>query len=373
MKKKRIILASILVLLIIFRIMLPQIVLKYVNKKLAKLTEYFGHVNDIDIALIRGAYVIKDIRIVKLDTNKGKKDTIPFFTSTEIDLSVEWSALLKGRVVGEIELEEPVLNFIKNAHKDENVKADTADFRQLVNDLMPLTINRFQITNGQIHYIDQGSSPSLDISLKNVDVLATNLSNVNDSAKLLPARLDASGQAYEGDFIMKMNFNALSKMPTFDLNAELKNVNLALLTDFFNAYGNFSIKKGRLSMYIEFAAKEGSFGGYVKPLIKDMEVVKGEGDLKEQIWESIVSGAAKILENNKTDEIATKVQINGRFDNPDINLWRAVSYVLRNAFINALKPAIDNTINIRQLEDKEKKTFLEKIFGNKKEKKKDKK
>ncbi|MGQ0828578.1 MAG: DUF748 domain-containing protein [Bacteroidota bacterium] len=370
MSKKLKIIIGVVVFLIALRLILPYIVLKYVNNKLANLTEYYGHVEDIDLALIRGAYVINDIRIVKWNEKK-KNDTIPFFTSSEIDLSVEWSAIFEGKIVGEIDVYDPVLNFVKGAHKDEDVKADTADFRQLIKDLMPLTVNRFEINNGRIHYIDVISNPKLDISLKNLHVIATNLTNVNDSAKLLPAHAEASGQAYEGDFTLKMDFNALNKMPTFDMTAELKNLNLALLTDFFKAYGNFDVKKGRLGLYTEFAAKEGTFGGYVKPLLKDMEVVKGEGDLKEQIWELMVAGTAKLLENKKTDQIATNVPINGRFDKPDTNLWRAVSYLLRNAFLNALKPSIDNTINIKQLEEDGKKTFLEKVFGNKKEKKKE--
>jgi hypothetical protein len=364
-KKTRIIILLIVILLIAFRILLPYIVLSYVNKKLANLSEYYGHVDDIDIALFRGAVVIKDINIVKVNKQR-KKSAIPFFTCPVIDSSVEWGALFKGRIVGEIYVENPVLNFVKGTHKGEDVKADTSDFNRVIKDMMPLTINHFEISNGQIHYIDKTSKPPLDISINDLKVIATNLSNVNDSAKLLPAHVDVSGHAYEGDFSVKVNLDALNKVPTFDMNAELKNLNLTLLTDFFKAYGNFDIKKGQMGLYMEFAAKQGGFGGYAKPLIKNMEVVKGEGDLKEQVWEVIVAGAAKILENKKTDDVATKISINGKFDQPDMNIWKAISYLLRNAFVYALKPSIDNTINIQKMKENDKKTLLEKIFGNKK-------
>lgn len=364
-KRTRIIILLIVMLLIAFRIILPYIVLNYVNKKLATLSEYYGHVDDIDLALFRGAVVIKDINIVKVNKQR-KKNTIPFFTCPVIDSSVEWGALFKGRLVGEIYVDNPVLNFVKGTHKGEDVKADTSDFKRLISDMMPLTINHFEISRGQIHYMDKTSKPPLDVSIKDLEVIATNLSNVNDSAKLLPAHVDVSGHAYEGGFILKVNLDALNKLPTFDMNAELKNLNLALLTDFFKAYGNFDIKKGQMGLYMEFAAKQGGFGGYAKPLIKNMEVVKGEGDLNEQVWEVIVAGAAKILENKQTDDVATKISINGRFDQPDMNTWKAISYLLRNAFVHALKPSIDNTINIEKLKENDKKTLLEKIFGSKK-------
>jgi hypothetical protein len=374
-KRLKIILLSVVGGLILIRLFLPYIVLKYVNKSLNEMEQYTGHVEDINLALIRGAYIIKDIQIERIGNEQGEKDTIPFFKSTRIDLSVEWNALFKGKVVGEIYIEDPVLNFVKGKHKGEDVKADTSDFRDLIDDLMPLTVNHFQITNGQIHYIDQAASPRLDLAMTDIQAEAFNLSNVNDSDKVLPASLHGSGQLYEGTFDLKLKFDALNKIPTFDLNAELKNMNVTKINDFFKAYGNFETRSGTFGLYTEFAAKEGQFGGYVKPIIKDMKVQQGEGDIKDQIWEAAIGAAAKLLENKREDQIATKVSIEGKFEDPHINTWRAVSYVLRNAFVRALKPTVDNSISIDKLEDEPKKTLLEKIFGkkDKKDKKEDKK
>lgn len=354
------------ILLIIVRILLPYIVLKYVNKTLNELKEYQGHVQDIDIALIRGAYIIKDIRLDKKDSLTHKVDSIPFFKSSEIDLSVQWNAIFKGSIVGEIYVTDPVLNFVKGKHKDEDVKADTSDFRDVIKKLMPLTVNHFEITNGQIHYIDKYSSPKVDVAIKNLEVKADNLSNVNDSATLLPATLVADGDVYKGKFNLDVKFNAFEKQPTFDLNAGLKNIDMVSLNDFFKAYANFRVEKGNLGLYTEFAAKDGKFKGYVKPIIKDFETKK-EGDFKEVVWENIVEGISKIIENWKHEQVATKVPIEGRFDKPNTDLWTSITYVLRNAFVYALKPSVDNDINIGKVEeiDTHKKGFLEKFFGKK--------
>jgi hypothetical protein len=375
-KKKRrwTILLCIVAVLVILRLILPFIVLKYVNNKLATLQEYHGHVQDINIALIRGAYVIKDIDLVKKNNDQGLKDTIPFFRAPVIDLSIEWSSLFKGSFVGEIYLETPVVSFVKGKHKHENAKADTADFNRVISDLMPLTVNHFEIHNGQIHYIDQTRTPRLDIAMKEVHVVGTNLSNVNKEKKRLPAHADASGTAYEGAFNLNVDFDAMQPQPTFDMNTEFKNVNLVKLNDFLRAYGNFDVKKGNFGLYAEFAGKNGEFGGYVKPLIKDMKVVqfnKEEGNVGHILWESLIGVAAKVLENRNTKEVATKVPIKGKFDDPSINLWHAISFIIRNAFVHALKPEIDNTININNLEDDKDKTLLERVFGSGKKKHKE--
>lgn len=371
-KRRRRIWLSIIAALIIFRIFLPYIVLHYVNKKLANLEEYYGHVDDIDLHLYRGAYEIKDIYLVKKVDKGDKKDTIPFFKSPSIDLSVEWSAIFDGAIVGEISVEQPVVNFVKEKHKGEDIKADTADFAQLIDDLMPITINRFDINNGEVHFRDLEAKPNLDIAMKRIFVTATNLTNVTDSKEVLPATLKATAEAYQGKFALNAKFDGLAKVPTFDMNTEIKNVNLVLLNDMLREYGNFDVKKGNFSMYGEFAAKNGKFGGYVKPFLRDLDVVqwnKEEGDLKQIAWETLIGSTLEILQNQRKDQLATKIPINGTFDKVNVNVWHAISYVLRNAFFRALRPSLDNSININRLKDAEKKTFLERVFGGNDEKK----
>lgn len=369
-RRRVVILLSIVLFLVIVRLLLPYVVLHYVNKSLANLKEYTGHVEDIDLALIRGAYTINDISITKKDSATQRLDSIPFFKAREIDLSVQWRAIFKGSVVGEIYVEDPLLNFVKGKHKNENVKADTSDFRDLIGDLMPLTINHFEINNGEMHYIDLYSKPPVDLAMTNIRVRADNLSNVNDSAVMLPARLEAHASVYGGNLDMEVRFNALEKKPTFDLNADLRQVNMVNLNSFFKAYGNFDLKKGEMGLYTEFAARDGAFEGYVKPIIKDLDIVqwnREEGDVKQVLWETLIGSVAEIFQNQRRDQLATKLPVRGRFDQPETGLWQAISYVLRNAFVYALKPSIDNTINIGTVEapDNEKKTLLQRVFGKK--------
>lgn len=377
----RIVLISLVVLLVIFRILLPYIVLKYVNRQLSQMKDYYGHVEDIDIRLYRGAYIINDIKIMRIEADKTAHDTIPFFDSPKIDLSIEWKSLFKGRVVGEIYVEKPVLNFVKGKHKDEDLKSDTSDFKELIKDLMPITVNHFEINDGEIHFIDPYAKPRLDIFMHDIYIVALNLSNVNKSNEVLPATVTARGSLYEGAFNLNIKLDALAKQPTFDLNAELKTMNMVSLNDMLREYGNFDVKKGNFSLYTEFAGKDGKFGGYVKPIVKDLDVVqwnKEEGNLGQIAWETLVGSLAEIFQNQSKEQLATKVNIEGRFDNPHINTWRAIAYVLRNAFLRALKASIDESININNLGDEKDKTLLEKIFSGKdkdekKKKKSDKK
>lgn len=356
-----------LVIIVACRIALPDIVLKYTNKTLKNLDEYTGSIEEIDIRLYRGAYVIRDIYIDKREED-GKKDRVPFFTAKEVDLSVDWRSLFRGKIVGKINVVEPVVNYTSELQTDKEIESDTADFREILKSMMPLTVNRFEIQNGQIHYIDINTNPMIDIAMKDINIVATNLTNVEKNKdELLPASVQASATAYGGYFTLDIRLNPLIKQPTFEFSAELKDMDLTAVNDFFRTYGNIEVEQGKFSVFTEFAGKEGSFGGYVKPFINDFKVDKWKenDDLQQRMWEVFVGTAMKVLENPETDQVATKIPFSGEFDDPDINSWKAIHYVLRNAFVQALRPAIENSITVNKLEEDSKKTLLEKVFGDK--------
>lgn len=377
MKKKYKILISVVVLLIIIRLILPYVVLHYANKALANVKGYYGHIDDIDLSIYRGAYIINDIYLNKVDS--VSKQQTPFFKSRNIDLSVEWGALFHGSIVGELTFDSPELIFTKDKTDLTDVKKDTTDFRKLLKNFMPLKVNRFEVNDGTIRYADNTSTPKVDIALKQTHILALNLKSVIDDKVELPSTVTAQANVYEGTLSFNMKLNALADNATFDLNAEIKNTNLVLLNDFFKAYGNFDVHRGNFGLYTEMAAKDGKFKGYVKPIIKDLKVVGPEDrhdTFFNKVWEQIVGAAGVIFKNQKKDQVATKVNMEGRFKNPQTNTLDAIWEVLLNAFVQALLPEVDNTISINSVKTEtpqDKRNLLQRIFSSGKKNNEDKK
>lgn len=372
LRKRYIITGSILLILVLIRIALPYLVLKYVNKTLAEMKGYYGHVSDIDIHLYRGAYQIDRLYINKVDS-KNKKQT-EFIRIKKTDLSVEWKALLNGAFVGELDIFSPKLVFTKNKTEIGKVAKDTNDFRKVLKSLMPLKVNRFEIHEGSIHYVDPGSSPKVDISVQELHIIASNLTNSKDEKSKLPSALLADGKAYDGTISIKMKLDALAKQPTFDLTADIKGANLVKLNSFLKAYGKFDVSKGTFGLYSEFAAEKGKFKGYVKPIIKDLKVV-GPEDKKDgffqKVKEALIGLAGNILKNPKKQQVATKIPIEGTFKDASVDSGSAIWEVLKNAFIEALMPSIDNEISIASVGEVDgkgkKKTFFGRLFSGKDE------
>jgi hypothetical protein len=132
---------TVLFVIIILRLILPYIVLHYVNKSLAEISGYYGHVEDIDISLYRGAYVVNNLYINRVDTATLKQTEL--FKAPDIDISIEWKSLFHGRIVSELEFREPVLKFTEDAAEPEQMEKDTNDFRKMLKTFHPLQCQSF--------------------------------------------------------------------------------------------------------------------------------------------------------------------------------------------------------------------------------------
>ena len=99
------------VVAIVARLAAPTAVERYVNRQLDDMGEYHGSVAEIELSLIRGGYVLRNLEILKRD---AASDTPPFATIPAMDLHFEWRALFQGSAVGEVVMHEPQLNLVQS-------------------------------------------------------------------------------------------------------------------------------------------------------------------------------------------------------------------------------------------------------------------
>lgn len=343
------IIIGIVIILIIFRLMLPSLVKNYVNKQLNDLPGYTGHVEDIDIHLIRGAYAIDGLVLKKrIDTSK-----YPFLEIQRTDLSVEWKQIFKGKLVGEIIMDRPSMHILKES-ADLSKEPSKEHWSETLKDLMPLTINRLEMNNGKFTYLDFSASPDIDLHIDSMRLVALNLANVEDSSStVLPSTISLSGTSIgQGHLDLKMKANVLKEIPDVDMNLELVGVDLTSLNDFIKAQGKFDVERGSLDLYSELKLIDGQMDGYVKPFIKNIKVLnwkedskKEEGGILNAAKEAVIGLFTKAVENPKKEQIATTVPIEGNVKNPETSGWETFLGVLKNAFIEALNRGIEGSVN----------------------------
>ena len=228
-KRKALILVLVIVAVIVaVRLALPYVILHYANKTLDEMDGYRGHIEDIDLAIIRGAYKLDSIYLNKVDSASG--DETPFLAASLVDLSLEWRSLFKGSLVGEIIVDNPIVRFTKEKVEPKDVQKDSSDFRQVLEEFMPLDINRLEFRNGRLQYVDNTSRPRVNISMTDVDIVALNLKNSYDSSAVLPASINAGATVYEGRLDMTMKRIRIPASPSANgLAAMFPKAELSLL------------------------------------------------------------------------------------------------------------------------------------------------
>ena len=346
------VLLILVVLLVGFRLALPFMVEKYVNRKLDQLPEYDGQIGDVDIHLLRGAYSIERIEIVKTTGDVP----VPFFSSPRVEFSIEWRELIRGSMVGEIIVHSSKVNFVKGPSEQESQTKIDKSWVGIVEDLFPFQINRFEFINSEVWFRDFHSKPKVDLYLTNLHLLATNLTNSRELITNLPAACMISGQTLgEGYVNARIGLNLLEKDPTFDLNASVTNIDLTAFNDFLRAYAKVDVSQGQIDIFTEIAASDGKFEGYVKPLVHDLNILEFKEDSKNPVklfWESVIAVMAKIFRNQSKDQFGTKIPLSGSFDKPEVGVLPTIGNLLKNAFLEALSPRLDNSVDPKKVERK---------------------
>lgn len=339
--------AVVIAALVGFRLYLPTLVLHVVNHKLQGIPGYQAHVRKVGVSLWRGAYQIYGMKVEKV---QGEVP-VPFFQTKVMDLSIEWSALLKRHIVGRMTLVEPQINFVAGPTDRTSQTSINSSWISKPQALMPVTLNRVDVENGEIHFRNFHSTPAVNIALTRIQATATDISTRLDPHDPLPTAVQVNADALGGTLRLDMRVNPLDPAPTFEMKESLRDADLRDMDDFFRAYGKVRVRKGTFSDYTEIAAKNGDFNGYTKPFLHGLKVKpESNKSVPLKIWAGIVSGVTSALTSRKNHAVATTVPISGNFGKPDIGLFAAVGGLLQNAFLRALGPSFSASFHLKLLD-----------------------
>lgn len=330
-----IIIVLLLIALIILRMQLPSIVKEYLNSKMADMGEYQGKIADVDIHLWRGAYSVDQLEITKKD-----QPDVAFFKAQTIETSVSWAALLSGKIVADVDLINAEIHLVDDETDDKPEEKST--WRQTVQEIIPLQIDRLNIDNGEIHFHNFTSDPPVHLVFYQLNGEITNLSNTDRNEGLEYANFDVEGRLFDNaDATLSGRLDPLGDFHNFELKLKITGINLTKLNEVSEAYGNFNFKSGNGDFVMELEAEEAQLTGYAKPVMDNVEIFDLEKDLEDGVfsaaWQAIVGAFGQIFRNEPRDRIATQIEIRGNLDNPDTSAWQAFLAILQNAFVDAFE------------------------------------
>jgi hypothetical protein len=262
---------------------------------------------------------------------------------------MQWRALARGRVVGEVIMHRPNLNFVQSKSEGETQYGSGVNWPEEVRELFPFRLNLVRVLDGLITFRAPGIAAEESLTARNVHAELRNLTNVQrrdteafadfqfDALVMGNAPLTLSGQIDPNDTV-----------PSFDMNLSLEQAKLVDINPWLREFVKADAQAGVFSLYAELAAANGRFEGYVKPIMENPEFFDPDeaasGPFKKA-WEAMVGFAAKIFENRAHDQVATQVPLTGEFENPEAGLLPAIVNLLRNAFVGAFAHSLDGSIS----------------------------
>jgi Domain of Unknown Function (DUF748) len=207
-------------------------------------------------------------------------------------------------------------------------------------------IGELHLTKSTVGFVNKAKTPPYRIFVTNLDGVLMNLSNHETEG---PALAKVNGKFMgTGTAAADATFEAEKSGPAFDVAVRIEEVSVPTLNDLLRAYGRFDAADGRFSFYSELSAKNGVITGYVKPLFKDIKIYSGQQEegkpVLRKMYEGVVGGVAKLLENRRREQVATKAEVSGRIDNPNVSPVDVVIRLIQNAFFKAILPGFDAEI-----------------------------
>src|SRR5438874_1824327 len=252
------------------RAMLPWFVRDYVNRTLDRSPLYAGNIGEVQIHLWRGAYSIQEVRISKTTGNVP----VPFFSAKRVDFAMQWPALLHGRLVGRVLMEQPEMNFVDAPGEGEVQTGAGGPWLQMIRDLFPFKINGAVVKDGSVHFRAFQAQKPVDVYLSQVEGAIDNLSNIRDETNPLVSTVQATALVMDQAKVdFKMTLDPFSYRPTFHMGVRLLGLDATKINDLAQVYGKFDFKRGWFDLVVEAEAREGQLTGYAKPLFRNLKVV----------------------------------------------------------------------------------------------------
>jgi len=349
LRRAAVVIGVLVVVGVVARLAAPMLVERYVNRSLADMGEYRGTVSHVNLHLLAGGYVLRDLNIVKIDS----KSETPFAAIPSMDLTLQWRALFRGQAVGELVMHDPVLNFVQGPSNEQQQLGTGVNWPQEIRDLFPFRLNMVEAQNGLVTFRAPGISTNDSLTIRGFQMRLRNLTNVQDVAEPAFAELDVRGGIMgNAPLSLTGRIDPNEQAPTFDLDMSIEGARLVDVNPWLREFLKVDASDGVFSMYSELAAFEGKFEGYVRPILENPQFTDANEDEKgpfRKAWEGLVNAAAKILENKQEQQVATQIPLRGEFQDPDVDIVTTIVNLLRNAFVAAFSHSFEGSISLRDV------------------------
>src|SRR6266498_2742290 len=173
----------------------------------------------------------------------------PIMRIPKLHASVQWRALLRARVVADVQVERPAVHLnlpqLAQEARDE-VPVRERGWQEALQAVSPLQVNEVRIVDGEFTYIDK--DPARPLQLSHLNVRDNNIRNIRSEAGVYPSDLHMEGVLFGAGRVTLEGQADFLAVPHAAVKAQLtlERVDLAHFQPVARRY-NLTLRKGVLS------------------------------------------------------------------------------------------------------------------------------
>jgi hypothetical protein len=329
--------------LALIRIIAPYIITQQINSYLGTFSPiYYGEIKTFRMSLWRGAYGMEFLQLHMRDK------PVTFLTVSDIDVSIAWREILRGKIKTDIVTKEVrllysdyVLERLAQKPKDNVEKASEAGAK-----LFPVSIERIRFIDAAVNAADFfGVTDKLPVMIENVNGEVTNLTP--DKQRQI-SYFQVKGDFPKGSDLEVSGLFNLTLTPTeWEAKTSVKDFDLLSVNPWMYNAAPLTFEKGKLTLFSEVKSEKGIITGYAKPFLQNVGFVGDEKDFKgfSQLGIEISLATLNRLFRSSSDKtVAAKIEFTYAKNEFKWNFWDVTKSLFKNGYVEPLEKGFDSEI-----------------------------
>lgn len=220
---------------------LRRLVERQMNERLKGYTATVGRLNFHPIGF---ALDLRDVVLIQ-DANPAP----PVMQIERLSANVQWTALIRARLVADFELVRPTLYINRNhleAEQKDDIPVTDHGWQDALQAIYPLKINDFEVRDGDVTYVEEGQTRPLRVS--KINALVQDIRNVRSDPGDYPSPLRVEALVFDrGRLLVDGHADFLAE-PHVGVKGNVEMADIAL--DYFRPVlerANIVVTRGRFS------------------------------------------------------------------------------------------------------------------------------
>ncbi|MDN3512031.1 MAG: DUF748 domain-containing protein [Candidatus Jettenia sp.] len=335
------------VVIFAFRLALDPIASYFTQQALDGLENYKGSFQDVSLSIIPPRYEITGVKIFEEPAGRSNE---PFFFAERVKINMVWKQILKGTLVAWVDVDHPKVTVVKErvVPPEEKKPVRIPDIGAQLKKAPPLRIDRVEVNEAEIVFIDATEENQPRIWLHDMEVKVKNIATREKLARDMPTTVSANAILQKsGNLTFSLSANPWKKGLNFTGKTALKGLALTDLSQFAVAQSDLKPIKGTVDLFVSFEVEKNQITGGVKPILHNVDVAPEKPSFLDWIKSKVVDTTLSIFSGSpeqapEQEKMATIIPIKGTITDPNPQILPTILGIIRNAFVEGITAGFAN-------------------------------